>query len=116
MRLKTSKVKKIAHSLIYVLCFLCFYLVVSLYFCAFCSFCAFVRVKSFCKKTKKNKTKRKKRKGTFTLLLIDEKKTKTTVMKILSSYFGNHSLAFLNSFLNILNKYNVLILNKYNIE
>ena len=31
-------------------------------------------------------------------------------------YFRHHSLAFLNSFLNILNKYNVLILNKYNLE
>ena len=37
-------------------------------------------------------------------------------MKSLSIYFGRHSLAFLNSFLGILNKYNVLILNKYNLE
>ena len=48
----------------------------------------------------------------FLLLLIK----KTTVMKSLSIYFGHHSLAFLNSFLNMLNKYNVLILNKYNLE
>ena len=41
---------------------------------------------------------------------------KTTVMKSLSIYFGHHSLAFLNSFLNVLNKYNVLTLNKYNLE
>ena len=41
---------------------------------------------------------------------------KTTVMKSLSIYFGHHSLAFLNSFLNILNKYNVLILDKYNLK
>ena len=46
--------------------------------------------------------------------LISEKKT--TVMKSLSIYFGHHSLAFLNSFLNILNKYNVLILDKYNLK
>ena len=46
--------------------------------------------------------------------VIDEKKT--TLMKRLSIYFGHCSLAFLNSFLNILNKYNVLILNKYNPE
>ena len=46
--------------------------------------------------------------------VIDEKKT--TLMKRLSIYFGHYSLAFLNSFLNILNKYNVLILNKYNPE
>ena len=37
-------------------------------------------------------------------------------MKNLSISLGHHSLAFLNSFLNILNKYNVLILNKYNLE
>ena len=37
-------------------------------------------------------------------------------MKSLSIYFGRHGLAFLNSFLGILNKYNVLILNKYNLE
>ena len=37
-------------------------------------------------------------------------------MKSLHIYFGRHSLAFLNSFLNILNKYNVLILNKYDFE
>ena len=36
-------------------------------------------------------------------------------MKSLSIYFGDHSLAFLNSFLNILNKY-ILILSKYNLE
>ena len=36
----------------------------------------------------------------------------TTMMKSLSIYFGHHSLAFLNSFVNILNKYNVLILHK----
>ena len=42
---------------------------------------------------------------------IDQKKT--TVMKSFSMYFGHHSLAILNSFLNILNKYNVLILIKY---
>ena len=47
-------------------------------------------------------------------LVINEKKT--TVMKSLSIYFGHHSLAFLNSFLNILNKYNILVLNKYNLE
>ena len=41
---------------------------------------------------------------------------KNTVMKSFSIYFGNHSLAFLNSFLNIFNKYNVLTLNKYNLE
>ena len=34
----------------------------------------------------------------------------------LSIYFEHHSLTFLNSFLNILNKYNVLVLNKYNFE
>ena len=45
--------------------------------------------------------------------VINEKKT--TVMKSLSIYFGHHSLAFLNSFLNILNKYNALIFNKYNL-
>ena len=43
--------------------------------------------------------------------VINEKKT--TVMKSLSIYFRHHSLAFLNSFLNILNKYNILVLNKY---
>ena len=42
--------------------------------------------------------------------VIDEKET--TVMKSLSVYFGHHSLAFLGSFLNILNKSKVLILNK----
>ena len=31
----------------------------------------------------------------------------------LSIYFVNHGLAFLNSFLNIFNKYNILVLNKY---
>ena len=36
-------------------------------------------------------------------------------MKSLSIYFGHHSLAFLNSLLNILNKY-VFTLNKYNVE
>ena len=41
---------------------------------------------------------------------------KTTVMKRLSIYFGHHSLDFLNRFLNILNKYNILMLNKYNLE
>ena len=47
--------------------------------------------------------------------VIDEKKT--TAMKRLSIYFGgHHSLAILNSFLNILNKYNVLNLNKYSLE
>ena len=46
--------------------------------------------------------------------VIDEKKS--TVMRNLSIYFGHHGLAFLNIFLNILNKYNVLILNKYNLE
>ena len=46
--------------------------------------------------------------------VINEKKT--TVMKSLCIYFGHHSLAFLNSFLNILNKYNILVLNKYNLE
>ena len=45
--------------------------------------------------------------------VIDEK---TTVMKNLSIFFGHYSLAFLNSFLNISNKYNVLILNKCNLE
>ena len=40
----------------------------------------------------------------------------TAVMKSLSIYFGHHSLAFLNSLLGILNKYNVLILNKCNLE
>ena len=48
------------------------------------------------------------------LLLLSMKKT--TVMKSLSIYFGHHSLAFLDCFLNILNKCNVLILNKYNLE
>ena len=46
--------------------------------------------------------------------VIDEKTT--TAMKSLSIYFEHHSLAFLNSFLNILNKYNFLILNKYYLE
>ena len=47
--------------------------------------------------------------------VINEKKT--AVMKILSIYFGHHSLAFLDSFLNILNKYNILVFNfKYNLE
>ena len=41
---------------------------------------------------------------------------KSTVIKNLSIYFGRHSLAFLNSFLIIMKKYNVLILNKYNLE
>ena len=41
---------------------------------------------------------------------------KTTVMKSLSIYFVHHTSAFLNSFLNTLNKYNVLILNKFNLE
>ena len=41
---------------------------------------------------------------------------KNTVMKSFSIYFGHHSLAFLNSFLNIFNKYNVLTLDKYNLE
>ena len=45
----------------------------------------------------------------FLLLLMK----KNTVMKSLSIYFGYHNLAFLNSFLNILNKYNTLVLNKY---
>ena len=45
--------------------------------------------------------------------VIGEKKA--TVMKRLVIYFVDHSLAFLNSFLNILNKY-VLILRKYNLE
>ena len=34
-------------------------------------------------------------------------------MKSLCIYFGYHSLLFLNSFLNILDECNVLILNKY---
>ena len=46
--------------------------------------------------------------------VINEKKP--TVMKSLSIYFGHHSLAFLWSFLNIFNKYNTLVLNKYNLE
>ena len=37
-------------------------------------------------------------------------------MKSLSIYFGHYNLAFLNSFLNILNKSNILVLNKYNLE
>ena len=37
-------------------------------------------------------------------------------MKSLSIYFGQHRLVFLNTFLNILKKYNVSILNKYNLE
>ena len=37
-------------------------------------------------------------------VVIDEK---TTMMNSLSIYFGHHSLAFLNIFLNILNKYSV---------
>ena len=37
-------------------------------------------------------------------------------MKSLSIYFGQHSLAFLNTFLSILKKYNVSTLNKYNLE
>ena len=41
----------------------------------------------------------------FLLLLMK----KTTVMKSLSICFGHHSLAFLNSSSNILNKYNVLM-------
>ena len=41
---------------------------------------------------------------------------KTIVMKSLSIYFGQHSLAFLNTFLSILKKYNVSTLNKYNLE
>ena len=45
----------------------------------------------------------------FFLLLI---KKRTTVVKSLSIYFGHHSLSVLNSFWNILSKYNVLILNK----
>ena len=43
--------------------------------------------------------------------VINEKKT--TVMKSLSIYFRHHSLAFLSRFWNILNKYNILVLNKY---
>ena len=50
----------------------------------------------------------------FPFLLLLTKKT--TVMKSLSIYFGHHTLAFLNSFLDILNKYNILILNKCNLE
>ena len=46
--------------------------------------------------------------------VINEKKT--TAMKSFSIYFGHYSLTFLNSFLNILNKYNILVLNKYNLE
>ena len=46
--------------------------------------------------------------------VINEKKP--TVMKCLFIYFGHHSLAFLNNSLNILNKYNILVLNKYNLE
>ena len=38
------------------------------------------------------------------------------MMKNLSIYVGHHNLAFLNSFLNILNKSNILVLNKYNLE
>ena len=38
----------------------------------------------------------------FVSFVINGKKT--TVMKNLSIHFGHHSLAFLNSFLNILNK------------
>ena len=41
---------------------------------------------------------------------------KPTVMKSLSIYFGHRSLTFLNSFLKILNEYNVFILNKYNLN
>ena len=52
----------------------------------------------------------------FLPFLLLSMKKKTTLMKRLSIYFGHYSLAFLNSFLNILNKYNVLILNKYNPE
>ena len=48
----------------------------------------------------------------FILLLMK----KTTLLKNLSIYFGHHSLEILNSFLNILNEYNVLILIKYNLE
>ena len=33
---------------------------------------------------------------------------KTTAMKSLSIYFGHYSLAFTNSFLNILNKYIII--------
>ena len=45
--------------------------------------------------------------------VTDEKRT---VTKSFSTYFGHHSLSSLNSFLNIMNKYDVLILNKYNLE
>ena len=41
---------------------------------------------------------------------------KSTATKNLPIYFGHHHLAFLNRFLNILNKNNVLIFNKYNHE
>ena len=37
-------------------------------------------------------------------------------MKSLSIYFGHHSLVILNSFLNILNKYNISVLNKHSLE
>ena len=43
-------------------------------------------------------------------------KRKATVIKSLSIYFEDHSLVFLNSFLNVLKKYNVLILDKDNLE
>ena len=43
---------------------------------------------------------------------INEKKP-FLLMKSLSIYFRHHSLAFLNCVLNILNKYNILVLNKY---
>ena len=45
--------------------------------------------------------------------VINDKKT--AVMKSLSIYFGHYSLAFLNSFLNTLNKY-ILVLNKHDLE
>ena len=51
----------------------------------------------------------------FPFYLLSMKK-KTNVMKSLSICFGHHSLAFLNSFWNILNKYHILVLNKYNLE
>ena len=47
------------------------------------------------------------RKVCFRFFVIDEKRT--TVMKNLSIYSGHHIFAFLNSFLKILNRYDVLI-------
>ena len=89
MRLKTSKGKKVAYSLICAFVLLCLCLVVSLCFlCFLCFLVPLVRVKSFRKKNKEFKTALI---TSFTLLLVSLKYFNGFTVAVSSSlYFYSH--------------------------